>query len=685
MNVTEFALNAPYKPSGDQPQAIDSIVDRINRGEKYTTLLGVTGSGKTFTVANVIEQLKKPTLIISHNKTLAAQLFGEFSMFFPKNAVEYFVSYYDYYQPEAYIPSSDTYIEKDADINEDIDRLRLRATTHLTDRRDTVIISSVSCIFGLGNPEDYADLMVPAKIGQRLSIQSFARKLVDIHYVRNEFEIGRGTFRIRGDVIEVMPAYERDIIRIEFLDDEIERIVTANKLTGEIKQELEKTSIYPAKHFVTTTAKMKRAVRSIKVELAERLEEFRNAGKLLEAQRLEQRTMFDIEMMLEIGYVSGIENYGRHLAERLPGSRPWCLLDYFPKDFLVVIDESHVMLPQVRAMFNGDHSRKSTLVEYGFRLPSAFDIRPLRFEEFIDLVPQFLFVSATPAQWEIERSGEIVEQLVRPTGLIDPEIEVRTTHGQIEDLLAELRKITAIGERALVTTLTKKMAEDLADYLSEFGLRTRYMHSEIKTIERVEILRDLRLGNFDVLIGVNLLREGLDLPEVTLVAIMDADKEGFLRSETSIVQTSGRAARNTAGKVILYADRITNSMARAMQETSRRREAQVEYNRKHNITPTSIVKSVDDVLAATGIADSRQKGEEKHTQETPDYLESLPIEAKIDELERMMKVAAKNLEFEQAAFFRDEINELEKALPPSRRPKKQSRPKNPGKKITRFF
>ncbi|HHS50121.1 MAG TPA: excinuclease ABC subunit UvrB, partial [candidate division Zixibacteria bacterium] len=674
----------PYSPAGDQPEAIDKLVERIERGEKYSTLLGVTGSGKTFTVANLVQRIQKPTLVISHNKTLAAQLFGEFSQFFPMNAIEYFISYYDYYQPEAYIPSSDTYIEKDADINEDIDRLRLRATTHLIDRRDTLIVSSVSCIYGLGNPEDYAFLMVQAEVGGRTSLQAFARKLVDIHYVRNEFELERGSFRIRGDVLEILPAYERDLIRIEFFGDEVERIVTANPLTGEIKTELDKVSIYPAKHFVTTTEKMKKAVKSIREELAERLAEFRAQGKLLEAQRLEQRTYFDIEMMLELGYVSGIENYSRHLSGREPGSRPWCLLDYFPKDFFVVIDESHVTIPQIRAMFNGDRSRKGTLVEYGFRLPSALDNRPLKFEEFLELAPQILFVSATPSKWEIEKSGEIVEQLVRPTGLIDPEIEVRTTKGQVENLLAELRQITSRGERALVTTLTKKMAEDLSDYLSDFDLRVRYMHSEIDAIERVEILRDLRLGNFDVLIGVNLLREGLDLPEVTLVAIMDADKEGFLRSETSLVQTAGRAARNIAGKVILYADRITDSMARAMEETDRRRQAQIEYNIERGITPKSILKSVDDVMAATGIADSRGEKDEAPEPETPDYLESLPIEAKIDELERMMNSAAKNLEFEQAAFFRDEIRELEKLLPDSRKSKKK-KVGNPHKKITRFY
>ncbi len=683
--MSEFKVHAPYKPSGDQPQAIEKLVEGICAGKKYQTLLGVTGSGKTFTVANVIERVQKPTLVISHNKTLAAQLFGEFSQFFPQNAVEYFISYYDYYQPEAYIPQTDTYIEKDADINEDIDRLRLRATTHLMDQRDVVIVASVSCIFGLGNPEDYAFLMAHAKVGEKVSIQAFARRLVDIHYVRNEFELGRGTFRIRGDVMEILPAYEKDLIRVEFFGDEVERIITANPLTGELKQELKQVSIYPAKHFVTTTEKMKTAVRAIREELQDRLEELREAGKLLEAQRLEQRTLFDIEMMLEVGYVSGIENYSRHLSGRPPGSRPWCLLDYFPEDFLVVIDESHVTMPQIRAMFNGDRSRKETLVEYGFRLPSALDNRPLKFEEFLELAPQLLFVSATPSKWDIIQSGGVVEQLVRPTGLIDPEIEVRGTKGQIENLLAELRAVTGRGERALVTTLTKRMAEDLAEYLDEFGLRVRYLHSEIDAIERIEIIRDLRLGNFDVLIGVNLLREGLDLPEVTLVAIMDADKEGFLRSETSLVQTAGRAARNVAGKVLLYADNITDSMARAIQETERRRKAQLEYNRKHKITPKTIVKSVEDVMATTGIADSKQK-EKKPEPETPEYFDSLPIEAKIDELERMMEAAAKNLEFEQAAFFRDEIRELEEALPPSRKKeRRKSAQRYTGKKITRFY
>ncbi len=684
--MKEFQINSSYKPAGDQPEAIAELISRINAGEKYSTLLGVTGSGKTFTVANVIKELKKPVLVMSHNKTLAAQLFGEFSGFFPTNAVEFFISYYDYYQPEAYIPSSDTYIEKDADINEDIDRLRLRATTHLMDRRDVVIVASVSSIFGLGNPKDYAFLMVGAEIGERTSIHAFSRRLVDIHYTRNEFDLARGTFRVRGDVMEILPAYEREIIRIEFFGDEIDRIITADPMTGEIREELEKVSIYPAKHFVTTNTKMKEAVKSIRAELADRLDELNSMGKLLEAQRLEQRTMFDIEMMLEVGYVSGIENYSRHLADREPGSRPWCLLDYFPKDFLVVIDESHVTVPQIRAMFNGDRSRKQTLVEYGFRLPSALDNRPLKFEEFLELAPQILFVSATPSAWDIEMSGgKVVEQVVRPTGLIDPEIEVRGTKGQVEDLLSELRKVTAKGERALVTTLTKRMAEDLAEYLSDFGLNVQYLHSEIDALERVDIIRDLRLGNFEVLIGVNLLREGLDLPEVTLVAIMDADKEGFLRSETSLVQTAGRAARNVSGKVLLYADRITNSMARAMEETERRRLKQIEFNEKHGITPTTIMKSVDDVMASTGIADARKK-EEAPQPEKPDYLESLPIEAKIDELERMMNRAAANMEFEQAAFFRDEIRELEKALPPSRKKERgKSRPKNPGRKITRFY
>jgi len=683
--MKEFDLHSSYKPAGDQPEAIEQLTERILRGEKYSTLLGVTGSGKTFTVANVIKNVGKPVLIISHNKTLAAQLFGEFSGFFPMNAVEFFISYYDYYQPEAYLPKSDTYIEKDADINEDIDRLRLRATTHLTDRNDVAIISSVSCIYGLGNPEDYASLMIGIETGRRTSMQALSRRLVDIHYTRNEFDLARGTFRIRGDILEILPAYEREIIRVEFFGEEVDRIITADPMTGEIRQELERVSIFPAKHFVTTNEKMKTAVKAIRVELAERLDELHSMGKLLEAQRLEQRTFFDIEMMLEVGYVSGIENYSRHLAERPPGSRPWCLLDYYPKDFLVVIDESHVTVPQIRAMFNGDRSRKMNLVEYGFRLPSALDNRPLTFDEFIEIAPQILFVSATPSNWEIEKSGGVVEQIVRPTGLIDPEIEVRGTKGQIEDLLAELRKVVAKCQRALVTTLTKRMAEDLSAYLTDFGLEVRYLHSEIIALERVEIIRDLRLGNFDVLIGVNLLREGLDLPEVTLVAIMDADKEGFLRSETSIVQTAGRAARNVSGKVLLYADRITNSMERAMRETARRRELQTKYNLDRDITPTTILKSVDDVMASTGIADSRQK-EEQPQQQTPDYLESLPIEAKIDELERMMNTAAKNMEFEQAAFFRDEIRELETALPPSRKAmRKKSRPKNPGKKITRFY
>jgi excinuclease ABC subunit B len=608
--MNKFKLVSNYKPAGDQSQAIKQLVDRINTGDKFQTLLGVTGSGKTFTISNVIEQLNKPTLIISHNKTLAAQLYSEFKSFFPENAVEFFISYYDYYQPEAYVVSSDLYIEKDFSINEEIDRLRLKATTSLIEgRRDVIVVASVSCIYGIGAPDEYAKQIIFVKKGEKLNRKRFLRNLIDIHFVRNDSEFGRGTFRARGDVIEIIPAYENEeAIRIELWDEEVEKISIIDSLTGNVLREVESAPIYPAKYFVTDREKMQKAIHNIELELAERLEEFRKNEKYLEAQRLEQRTKFDIEMMKEIGYCSGIENYSRHMDGRAQGSRPFNLFDYFPDDFLLVIDESHVTLPQIRGMYNGDRSRKGTLVEYGFRLPSALDNRPMMYEEFMGMLNQTIFVSATPGDYELEMSGGvIVEQIIRPTGLLDPEIEVRPIKGQIDDLIDEIRTRASKKERILVTTLTKKMAEDLADYLDKIKIQVRYIHSDIDSLERVEILRDLRLGEFDVLVGVNLLREGLDLPEVSLVAIIDADKEGFLRSERSLMQVAGRTARNVNGRVIMYADVITQSMQKTIKETNRRRKLQKKYNEEHNIIPATIYKSMEEILASTSIADIRKK------------------------------------------------------------------------------
>ena len=681
----KFKLESPYLPTGDQPDAIEKLVEGILSGKKYQVLLGVTGSGKTFTIANVIQRVQKPTLIISHNKTLAAQLFGEFKQYFPENAVEYFISYYDYYQPEAYIPETDTYIEKDSDINEDIDRLRLRATSSILSRRDVIVVASVSSIFGLGSPKDFRDMVVNIKVGKGPTRQLLLRELVDIHYVRNPIDFARGSFRARGDVIEIFPAYEEFVFRIEYFGEMPERIVKIHPLTGEVFEEMEQVWIYPARHFVTPYENLKRATESIKKELAERLEELKKMGKLLEAERLEKRTNYDIEMMLEIGYCPGIENYSRHIAGRKPGERPSCLLDYFPDDFLVVIDESHVTIPQIRGMSHGDRSRKETLIEHGFRLPSALDNRPLRFDEFLELCPQTIYLSATPGDYELEQTGgEIVEQLIRPTGLIDPVIEVRPTAGQIENLWGEIKMRIDKGERVLVTTLTKRMAEDLADYFASLGAKSRYLHSEIGAIERVEILRDLRLGNIEVLVGVNLLREGLDLPEVSLVAIMDADKEGFLRSHRSLIQIAGRAARHQAGTVLLYADVITDSMRKAIDETNRRRKIQQEYNEKQNIVPHSIKKSVESIMLTTAVADAREESEEK-SEKLPEYMQDLPIESQLDEMLRLMRKAAKELNFEYAAFLRDQIKELQKQLNTPTDVLKKKKRKAPFRKLKRIL
>ncbi len=663
-----FELVSDFEPTGDQPQAIEQLTEGILRGDRFQVLLGVTGSGKTFTMANVIANVNRPTLIVSHNKTLAAQLYGEFKKFFPHNAVEYFISYYDYYQPEAYIPSTDTYIEKDTSINDEIDRLRLKATSALLSRRDVIIVASVSCIYGLGDPAEYREQLLILRRGQRMDRNRILMKLVDIHYTRNDYELQRGTFRVRGDVIEVMPAYEREAIRIEMFGNEIDSISQISTITGEVLEELDSVAIYPAKHFVTSQPRLEQAIKAIEEELEERLEWFRSRGKLLEAQRLEMRTRFDLEMLQELGYCSGIENYSRHLTGREPGQRPYTLIDYFPDDFICFIDESHVTVPQIHGMYHGDRSRKETLVEYGFRLPSALDNRPLTYEEFEALVPQMIFASATPGDFELERAGGVVvEQLIRPTGLMDPEIEVRPVKGQIDDLLGEIRKCVAKGQRVLVTTLTKRMAEDLTDYLADLDIRVRYIHSEIDALDRVEILRDLRLAEFDVLVGINLLREGLDLPEVALVAILDADKEGYLRSERSLIQIAGRAARNVEGKVIFYADRITQSMQKAIDETERRRRIQKAYNEKHGITPKTIYKSVEDVLQATRVADVKAEKYGKEPQLEDELVVSdaqwarmtpFEREEKLDFLEKQMMAAAEKLEFEKAAAIRDEIERL---------------------------
>lgn len=656
-----FKLQSEYEPQGDQPEAIRQLVAGINEGKRHQTLLGATGTGKTFTVAQTIAKVNKPTLVIAHNKTLAAQLCSEFKEFFPENAVEYFVSYYDYYQPEAYIPSSDTYIEKDSSINDEIDKLRHSATSALFERRDVIIVASVSCIYGLGSPEEYRDLRLSLRVGMEKSRNAILHKLVDIQYQRNDMNFTRGTFRVRGDVVEIFPVSVGDrAIRVEMFGDEIERITEIDVLTGEIIGSREHVSIFPASHFVTAEEKMKVALVNIERELEERLAELREQGKLLEAQRLEQRTRYDLEMMAEMGFCSGIENYSGPLTFRERGATPYTLMDFFPDDYLIVIDESHVTLPQVRAMYNGDQARKTVLVDHGFRLPSAKDNRPLRFEEFEGKAKQLVYVSATPGPYELENCPTMVQQIIRPTGLVDPIIEVRPTKGQIDDLLGEIRTRIERDERVLVTTLTKKMSEDLTDYMKEVGIKVRYLHSDIKTLERMSILRDLRIGTFDVLVGINLLREGLDLPEVTLVAILDADKEGFLRAERSLIQTIGRAARNSEGRVIMYGDKITDSMAKAIGETERRRAIQTAYNEKHGITPQTIRKKVRDVIEATKVAE--QKSAYLTGLEDVDKLSKKDRQSVINRLEAEMKDAAKNLQFERAAELRDALMELKASL-----------------------
>lgn len=658
-----FGLVSPYQPTGDQPEAIAKLVEGLQQSQHHQTLLGVTGSGKTFTMANVIAQWGRPTLVLSHNKTLAAQLYGELKSYFPNNAVEFFISYYDYYQPEAYVPQSDTYIEKDTSINDDIDRLRLRATASLLERPDVIIVASVSSIYGLGSPEEYKNMMVFVEVGQSIPRDKMLQQLIDIHYTRNDFDPARGTFSVKGDIVQIMPAYEELAIRVEFFGDEVERITVVDSLTGEIVRRTDRKAIYPAKHFVTSLPRLTQAISSIETELELRLKELRDENKLLEAQRLESRTRFDIEMMREIGYCSGIENYSRHLSGRKAGERPYTLLDFFPNgDFLTVVDESHQTLPQVRAMYAGDRSRKMTLVEYGFRLPSALDNRPLIFDEFWNMLSDVIYVSATPADIELEKSGGVVvEQIIRPTGLIDPEISVRPLDKQVDDLIAEIRKRVEKQERVLVTTLTKRMSEDLSDYLAQMRIKVRYLHSEIDAIERTEILRDLRLGDFDVLVGINLLREGLDLPEVSLVAILDADKEGFLRSERSLIQVAGRAARNAGGSVIMYADKITDSMKKAIDETTRRRKIQQDYNTLHGITPQTIVKSEEEIRRATVFADAKSDVYvEEEKVKRPTGFEQMAVDDQIMFLTKAMKDASKKLDFEAAAKLRDEIGELRK-------------------------
>ncbi|MFA7418740.1 MAG: excinuclease ABC subunit UvrB [Melioribacteraceae bacterium] len=667
-----FELVSSYQPSGDQPRAIQELLEGLKRGDKHQVLLGVTGSGKTYTMSNVIKEYNRPTLIISHNKTLAAQLYSEFKAFFPNNAVEFFISYYDYYQPEAYVVKRDLYIEKDFAVNEEIDRLRLKATTSLIEgRSDVIIIASVSCIYGIGAPEEYARQILFLRKGQTIERRKLLRNLIDIYFTRNDADFTRGTFRARGDVVEVIPAYQyEEAVRIEFWGDEIERLSIIDSITGDVIKQVENIPIYPAKYFVTTRDQVNRAIQTIEEELKERLRYFWSQEKYVEAQRLEQRTKYDLEMMREIGYCSGIENYSRHMDARPPGSRPFCLFDYFPKDYLLIIDESHVTVSQVRAMYAGDRSRKEVLVEHGFRLESAMDNRPLKFEEFQGMTNQVIYVSATPANYELEQSqGAFVEQVIRPTGLLDPEIEVRPIKGQIDDLIGEIRKRVILKERILVTTLTKKMAEDLTDYLDKLKIKVRYIHSEVDALERVEIIRDLRIGGFDVLVGVNLLREGLDLPEVSLVGIIDADKEGFLRSERSLMQTAGRTARNVNGRVIMYADKITESMRKTIEETNRRRKLQQEYNEANNITPMTIFKSVEEIMNSTSIADVRKKEHEKQEEAFSKVAEPviryMSDDQRKDLLEQMteeMLAAAKDLEFERAAMLRDEIDKLKKMI-----------------------
>lgn len=661
MNQTiPFKIESAFKPMGDQPEAIRKMAESIKKGNRYQTLLGVTGSGKTFTMANIIEKTQKPTLIIAHNKTLAAQLYSEFKEFFPNNAVEYFVSYYDYYQPEAYVPQSDTYIEKDSSVNEEIDKLRHSATASLSERRDVIIVASVSCIYGLGDPIDYENQVLSLRQGAEMDRDDVLRKLVQIQYNRNDMDFARSTFRVRGDTVEIIPAGASEkAIRVEFFGDEIDRIAEIDPLTGAVLGYREHVSIFPASHYAISREKMEVAIEAIESELKERLEELKNEDKLLEMQRLSQRTNFDVEMLREMGYCSGVENYSRHLSGREAGSTPFTLLDYFPDDYLIMIDESHMTVPQIRAMYNGDQARKNVLVDYGFRLPSALDNRPLKFEEFEEKINQIMFVSATPAQYELEHSLTIAEQLIRPTGLLDPPIYVRPVKGQIDDLLSEITKRTAKGEKVLVTTLTKRMSEDLTDYLREMGVKVKYLHSDIDTLERIEIVRDLRMGIFDVLVGINLLREGLDIPEVALVAILDADKEGFLRSETSLIQTIGRAARNADGQVIMYADNMTRSMQSAISETNRRRQIQEAYNEEHGIIPQTIKKDIRDLIVATKTA---AKNEEFFKEKDPESMSKDELEKTIAKVEKEMKKAARDLQFERAAELRDTLIKLKQIL-----------------------
>ena len=657
--MDHFVLHSEYQPTGDQPQAIEELVKGFQEGNQCETLLGVTGSGKTFTMANVIQKLNKPTLIIAHNKTLAAQLYGEFKEFFPENAVEYFVSYYDYYQPEAYVPSSDTYIAKDSSVNEEIDKLRLSATAALIERRDVIVIASVSCIYGLGEPENFEQMMVSLRPGMEKDRDEVLRQLIDIQYDRNDMDFKRGTFRVRGDTVEIVPADRGDTaIRVEFFGDEIDRISEIDMLTGEVKNTLNHIAIFPASHYVVPKERMEKAIRNIEIELEEQVKYFKSEGKLLEAQRIAERTNFDIEMMRETGFCSGIENYSRHLAGLAPGQPPNTLMDYFPDDFIIMIDESHKTVPQIGGMYHGDQSRKRTLVEYGFRLPSALDNRPLSFDEFESKIDQVMFVSATPGKYEEEHELLRAEQVIRPTGLLDPEVEVRPVEGQIDDLIGEVNKEIANKHKILITTLTKRMAEDLTDYMRELGIRVRYLHSDIDTLERTEIVRDMRLDVFDVLVGINLLREGLDIPEITLVAILDADKEGFLRSETSLIQTIGRAARNAEGHVIMYADTITDSMRAALDETQRRREVQMAYNEEHGITPKSIQKAVRDLIAVS----KKVAASEVQMEKDPESMSEKELEKLIKELEKQMKKAAADLNFEAAAELRDKLIELKKTL-----------------------
>ena len=662
--MTEFKIHSDFQPQGDQPQAIKSLVQGIENSDKHQVLLGITGSGKTFTIANVIQKVQRPTLIISHNKTLAAQLYGEFKQLFPENSVEYFISYYDYYQPEAYLPVTDTFIEKDMSINEEIDILRLKATSSLLERRDVIVVSSVSCIFGIGSPDEYKNKVIRLKRGNQLNRKQLLKSLVDIHYLRNDTVFERSTFRVRGDVIEIYLAYEDIGIRIELFGTKIDQITRFHPLTGEVQKEMDSEFIYPGKHFVTDQETINRIIGDIRLELIHRLEELRSMDKLLEAQRLEQRTNFDLEMMMEVGYCSGIENYSRYFSGRKPGERPFTLIDFFPDDFMTIIDESHVSLPQIQAMYNGDRSRKEVLVEHGFRLPSALDNRPMKIKEFHDKQNQVIYVSATPAHREMEiAKGVVVEQVIRPTGLLDPLVEVRSTHGQIDDLIVEIRTRAERNERTLVTTLTKRMAEDLSEFLRGVNLRVRYLHSEINTLERVQILRDLRLGEFDVLVGINLLREGLDLPEVSLVAVIDADKEGFLRSRSALMQVAGRAARHINGQVILYGDRISDAMDYLIKESTRRRKIQEKFNKKHGITPKSVYKSTDQIMGSTTVADSiHEVGSDSNVSRKGDDFSKMDQRLAVDMMRQEMFEAAENLDFERAAQLRDEITKMEKEL-----------------------